>query len=353
MVNIKLRTVFLSPQKTRSALLASFLFFSVLLVGCSREDTRESIHFGGETMGTTYHITLVSEPNKALVTAESAIHPAIDTKLKEINQQMSTYIADSELMQFNASAINEWHDISEPLHEVLTLSQSISQKTNGAYDITVGPLVNLWGFGPGRHQDEIPDAAAIESLRETMGYNKLELKAGKARKLADIKLDLSSVAKGFGVDKVADVIADHGVTNYMVEIGGEIRVKGVNPQGQPWRIAIEQPSVLQQGIHKAISLTDTGMATSGDYRNYFEKDGKRFSHTIDPVTGYPITHALASVTVIARTSAEADAWATALDVLGPDKGMEIANREKLAVYMIVKDGDSFTDRASGAFEIYQ
>jgi thiamine biosynthesis lipoprotein len=266
---------------------------------------------------------------------------------------MSTYIPDSELMIFNAASVNDWRGISLPLENVLRLSQTISKRSDGAFDITVGPLVNLWGFGPGKHEDQVPDQTAIDDARATMGYQKLELEQGQARKLADIKLDLSAIAKGYGVDWVADLIARKGVNNYMVEIGGEIRVSGVNAKGHSWRIAIEQPSMLEQSVHKAISISNVGMATSGDYRNYFEKDGKRFSHTINPVTGYPIEHTLASVTVIAKTSAEADAWATAINVLGPEKGMEVANREQLAVYMIVKEADGFSDRASAAFATYQ
>jgi thiamine biosynthesis lipoprotein len=277
----------------------------------------------------------------------------IDEELKKINQHMSTYIADSELMLLNAASVGEWHNISQPLHDVLQLSQHISEQSGGAFDITVGPLINLWGFGPDKHEDQVPDAAALDAARKSMGYQKLELADNQARKSGDIKLDLSAIAKGYGVDWIAEVVAREGVNNYMVEIGGEIRVSGLNPKGKPWRIAIEQPSMMQQSVHKAISITDMGMATSGDYRNYFEKDGKRYSHTIDPATGYPIDHRLASVTVLARTSAEADGWATAINVLGPEKGLEVANREQLAVYMIVKEGEGFVDRYSTAFEAYR
>jgi len=182
----------------------------------------------------------------------------------------------------------------------------------------------------------------------------LELREGQALKSTDIWLDLSAIAKGYGVDWIADYISREGINHYMVEIGGEIRVKGNNTKGAPWRIAIEQPSMMmQQSVHKAIALTNAGMATSGDYRNYFERDGRRYSHTIDPQTGYPIEHRLVSVTVIADTAAEADGWATAINVLGPEKGMEVANREKLAVYMIVKEDEGFSDRYSTAFEPYR
>src|SRR5690554_3451252 len=355
---ISLMTSFVQTRKTRSALLTSFLFicvlsFVLLTTGCSNENERESLRFAGETMGTTYHVTLVANEGQALGVDSAAIQSAVDAELKQFNQQMSTYIPDSELMLLNAAHINEWHSVSQPLYDVLSLSQMISERSGGAFDITVGPLVNLWGFGPDKHEDEVPNAETIDEIRAIMGYQKLELDERQARKTADIKIDLSAIAKGYGVDKIADLIVHAGINNYMIEIGGEIRVGGVNAQGSSWRIAIEQPSLSQQGVHKIVELSDVGMATSGDYRNYFEKDGKRFSHTINPVSGYPIEHALVSVTVIAKTAAEADAWATAINVLGPEKGMEVANREQLAAYMIVKESDGFSDRYSKAFSIYQ
>ncbi len=339
-------------------MLTSFLFFwallfgTVFLSGCGQAE-RDVIRFAGETMGTTYHITLVADEGKSLSVDATALQAAVDAELQKINQHMSTYIPDSELMRFNAFQAGEWHKISRPLEDVLLLSQQISERSGGAFDITVGPLVNLWGFGPDKHEDDVPGAEAIAAVKARMGYDKLEVLDGQARKSADIWLDLSAIAKGYGVDWIADYIARQGINHYMVEIGGEIRVKGTNPQGQAWRIAIEQPSMMQQSVHKAIALTDAGMATSGDYRNYFERDGKRYSHTIDPQTGYPIAHQLVSVTVIASTAAEADGWATAINVLGPEQGMEVADREKLAVYMIVKESEGFSDRYSTAFEPYR
>lgn len=352
-VKISLLKLFLPNCETRSALLTSFLLFGVLFInGCGQAE-RETLRFAGETMGTTYHVTLVADKDARLTVDADALQKAVDVELRKINQHMSTYIPDSELMLFNAASVGEWYKLSQPLEDVLQLSRQISERSGGTFDITVGPLVNLWGFGPGKHDDKVPDPAAVAAAQAKTGYEKLELADGQARKLADISLDLSAIAKGYGVDWIADYIARQGIDNYMVEIGGEIRVKGTNPKGQPWRIAIEQPSMMQQSVHKAISFTDAGMATSGDYRNYFEQDGKRYSHTIDPETGYPITHRLASVTVIANTSAEADGWATAINVLGPEKGMEVANREKLAVYMIVKEDEGFSDRYSTAFEPYR
>lgn len=304
-------------------------------------------------MGTSYHITLVAEEGQRLNADVSVLQAAIDAELASINQHMSTYIPDSEIMQVNRAAVDEWVVVSEPLRQVLAISQKISEKSEGAFDITVGPLVDLWGFGPSPSSHERPDADALAAARAKVGYQHLELIGHQLRKAAQVQLDLSAVAKGYGVDWIADFLTERGYKNYMVEIGGELRLKGVNALGEPWRIAVEHPEELQGSVRRVIAITDAGMATSGDYRHYFEQDGKRYSHTLDPVTGYPIEHTLASVTVIAPTSAEADAWATALNVLGPEKGMQLANNENLAVYMIVKEPGGFVDRYSDAFAAYK
>lgn len=342
------------PRKTRSALLTSFLFFGVLLLGCAPapNESPEVIQMAGKTMGTSYHITLVVEPEKRATIDPVQLQADVDEQLKLVNQQMSTYIPDSELMQVNAAPVNEWLYLSEPLRQVLVLSQDISRKSGGAFDVTVGPLVNLWGFGPEKREGA-PSQHDIDQLRERIGYQFMEITGHQLRKERDIWIDLSAIAKGFGVDVVADYLLAQGFDNLMVEIGGELRLHGQSPRGTPWRIAIEQPEAMQGSVHKAIALSNMAMATSGDYRNYFEQDGKRFSHTLNPSTGYPIDHRLASVTVLAPTAAQADAWATAINVLGPEKGMQVAEQEELAVYLIIKTDEGFVDNYSTAFEPYK
>lgn len=338
-------------------MLTSFLFICIIQSGCSRQQPDaelESFRLSGQTMGTTYHITVVTGNENTPAVDLADLQKQVDAELLFINKSMSTYIPDSELMLFNSAPVGEWISLSEPLREVLLLSDAISRASDGAFDITVGPLVNMWGFGPDKHEDEIPDAALIAELKSRLGYDKLDLsEPGAARKNGDIHLDLSAIAKGYGVDRVATIIENSGIRHYMVEIGGEIRTRGHSPRNSPWVIAIERPSTLEQDIFTTVSPGSAGMATSGDYRNYFEKDGKRFSHTINPVTGYPIEHNLASVTVIAPTAAEADGWATAIMVSGVDKGLEIAEQQKLAVYMIVKEADDFTERSSSAFSQFK
>jgi len=334
-------------------LLASFLFAGLVLVACSDSaPERDTQVLLGETMGTSYQVTLVAEPGRDWPLSQEEVQTQLDSRLRQINQWMSTYIDDSTLMRFNRAPQDDWQTLPRPLIEVLQISQSISERSDGAFDITVAQLVDLWGFGPQAQPEQMPDDEILSASLENLGYQYLELDGNRARRLGDISLDLSGVAKGYGVDYLSRWLERQGYRNYLVEIGGEVRLSGFSPRGDAWRIGVEQPNLLQREGRKTLKLSDIAMATSGDYRNYYERDGKRYSHTIDPRTGRPIEHNLASVTVLADTAAEADAWATAINVLGPDEGMEVAEREKLPVYMIVREGESYTDRHSDAFEPY-
>ena len=337
-------------KKRLTFLSASFLFLCLLLSGCTPSGTeRPNVKFSGRTMGTHYHITVVGPASGDFDINVDALQAAVDEQLLHINQMMSTYIEDSELMRFNRAPVNEWVELSEPVMEVLAISEDISKRSRGAFDVTVGPLVNLWGFGPQMQPEQVPGDDALAAALARTGHQFLQLDVNRARRTNDISIDLSAVAKGYGVDWIVNFLVDRGFDNMMVEIGGEVRVVGESPRSTPWRIAIEQPSVLAGGARLALNIDNHAVATSGDYRNYFEVNGVRYSHTIDPTTGRPIRHNLASVTVVAETAARADAWATALNVLGPEKGMALANAEQLAVYMIVKDGDGFTDTQSVTF----
>lgn len=329
-------------------LAASFsLLLLILLTGC---DAGPGIHrFGGHTMGTTYGVTLV-EVNQR--TAE-ALEREVARELVNINQIFSTYIADSELNRLNAQPVGEPLEISAELFDVLLLSESVYQRSGGGFDPTVMPLVNLWGFGPQERHDEIPAQEAIEQALRDIGLDGLLLDRLQrtATRTREITIDLSAIAKGYGVDLLAGLLESRGVQNYMVDIGGELRVSGYNSQGGDWRIAIEDASGGKAAT-TLIALTGRGIATSGNYRNYFEQDGKRFSHTIDPRTGYPIDHGLVSVTVIAATAAIADAWVTALSVVGDEKVLAMADRENIAVLFLVKTANGFESRSNESFEAY-
>ncbi|MDB4108891.1 FAD:protein FMN transferase [Porticoccaceae bacterium] len=333
------------PLKRASFLLSAVAIASLLaLTGCDSKP--EIIKISGTKMGTTYHVTVVADQP-----APDDLAERIDAALSEIDQSMSTYKADSEITRFNDLAVDQLLAISPEFSDVLTLSQTIWQQTDGAFDPTVGPLVDLWGFGAVPTEDVVPSDSQIADAMTSIGLQYLHQDGQMISKLKPIRLDLSAVAKGYGVDQVANLLEMLALPDYLVEVGGEMRVSGTNPKGQPWKVAVELPALMPQ-VQRVIAAHNAGIATSGDYRNYFEQDGVRYSHTIDPRTGRPITHGLASVTVVAETCAEADGWATALMVLGEEQGMLLADQQGLAVYMLVKEGDDFKAVNSEAFAPY-
>lgn len=343
-------------NKARAAMLPSLFLFLIALIasGCQPKPLPQTV-VNGSTMGTTYTVKVVLQKGQTL--ADKDLQTLTQTELELVNQSMSTYIDDSELSVWNHRPDGEWQVLSESLFNVLELSQFISTKSSGAFDVTVMPLVNLWGFGP-EERDSPPSDAALNQAMERVGYRQIELDkaAQRARKPAQVYVDLSAIAKGYAVDRIAQALLDADYGNFMVEVGGELVLRGVNRFSKPWRIGIEVPAtdVLQtrKAPMAAVDLTDVALATSGDYRNYYEVDGERVSHTISPATGRPITHKLASVSVIADTCAEADAWATALNVLGPREAWRLAEKEGLAAYLVVREGNGFTKRVTKPFEAF-
>jgi len=324
-----------------------------LLSGCqSGTPQRALTELHGATMGTSYTVKLVELAGE-LEAAE--IQAEIDVILENINRQMSTYLEDSELSRFNRSASIDWTDVSPQLAEVLKQAQQLSALTNGAFDVTVGPLVNVWGFGPAPGEDEMPAEQTIRDAMGRVGYQALQVRRSPPavrKDRPDLYVDLSAIGMGYAVDAVAEYLQALAVDDYMVEIGGEIRARGRNARDTLWRIAIEKPSTGSRVLHTIIELDDVGIATSGDYRNYFEQAGRRYSHTIDPATGRPVTHRLASVTVADPSAMRADALATALMVLGPEAGYRFAEKHELAAFFIVKSEDGFYDRATPPFRRY-
>lgn len=319
-----------------------------LLSGCGPEQT----NLDGKTMGTYYSVKYM--PGEIKINPEE-IQKGIDKHLLDVNQQMSTYMPDSELSRFNHSReINVPFKVSHGVTKVIQEAIRINHLTEGGLDITVGPLVNLWGFGPEGRPDRIPDKEELEKRRAWTGIEKLRVQNGALIKdIPELYIDLSSIAKGYGVDVVAEYLESQHIENYMVDIGGEVRTRGKNGQDRPWRIAIEKPSAgLEQSVQEIIEPGNMAIATSGDYRNYFEENGVRYSHTIDPKTGEPIKHNLASITVIAVSCMTADGLSTGLGVMGPEKGMALANQLNIPVFMIVKTEQGFEERYSDAFKAY-
>lgn len=301
-------------------------------------------------MGTTYTVKVVAP--KMTEPERTATHAAIRAALDDVDQRMSTYKPDSELSRFNRHQPGEPFTFSADVIGVFLLAQEVSEASGGAFDVTVGPFVNAWGFGPVK-QARPPTDAEIAAVRPSVGYRLLAIDAAAgtiAKARPGVYADLSAIAKGYGVDQVARVLDARGIERYMVEVGGEVRVKGKNAAGVPWQVGIERPDEAARRVQLVVPMTNLSMATSGDYRNYFEKDGRRFSHEIDPTTGHPIRHRLASVTVLAPECALADAYATALLVLGPERGYALALERGLAAYFIERRPEGgFAERQTAAF----
>jgi thiamine biosynthesis lipoprotein len=311
----------------RAALFAIVLFCVALLGACGDAgDKVDSVVITGPTMGTTYAVKLFDSDVEA-----DTLQSQIDALLERINAQMSTWRPDSELSRF------------------------ISALSDGAFDVTVGPVVNLWGFGPDAGKTGPPSRQQIEKTMERVGYRQLAVRASPAalrKQHPHMYVDLSAIAKGFAVDEVARLLDSRQIQSYLVEIGGELRARGFKPDGSAWNIAIEQPLSGERSVQSIVPLHDSAIATSGDYRNYVERDGKRYSHTINPRTGRPIAHGLASVSVITDSAMRADALATAIMVMGPEEGYQLAAREALAVQLIIRTADQFQVLVTPQFERY-
>lgn len=337
--------------------LAMLLVFSALVVWRMQTlpDYREKPQgflFSGTTMGTTWRVKVVA--NSLTTEQRQSIDKAVKDAVAAVDRRMSTYKPESELSQFNSSPGTEPFALSPQTIKVLEVARQVYDLSGGSFDPTVGPLVEAWGFGPGKVEG-VPSAEEISRLLGEVGLTKVhvDVKAGAVRKsLPALRLDLSGIAKGYAVDQVAATLLKDGYTDFMVEIGGETVVRGVNERGHRFRIGIERPTIGgERDILDVLSLTDLAVATSGDYRNYREVDGVRVSHTIDPRTGRPIDHRLASVSVVHSSCAFADAMATALNVLGPEAGMALARSEELAAQFVVRTAHGeFEARATESFQ---
>ncbi len=293
-------------------------------------------------MGTSYHITLITSAKD--LNKQSALLSEIDNILKDINRKMSTYQSDSEISLFNVNSSIDWIPVSKDFYHVVKSALSISELSKGYFDITISPLVDLWGFGP-KVKINTPKNEEINLAMSHIGYQNLRIQENpSALKKNDpiLKIDLSSIAKGYAADRVSEFLNSKNIVNHLVEIGGEVKAMGTNLSGKKWRIAIENPDVNSRTFNSFIELDNTAVATSGDYRNYYVENNERLSHIIDPKTGYPIKHRLASVTVINDSTMFADAWATTLMVLGEEKGKELVLEQDLSVQMIIRNDDGFS-----------
>ncbi|GAA3918249.1 FAD:protein FMN transferase [Litoribacillus peritrichatus] len=314
-------------------------------------DLPEKVTYSGPTMGTSFSVVYINTSGKE----DAVVNAQVLASIELVNTQMSTYKQDSNLSEFNRLPENSCYQFPEDTYKVISMAQEISKTTDGAFDVTIGPLVNMWGFGPNYKPEVIPDDREIAKIKSTkVGYQSLELKGNNTVcKEKPVYVDLSAIAKGYAVDLAAKTLDNMGIDSYLVEIGGELKARGVKPNNQLWRVAVEEPSGgLGHSVHKVVELKDAAIATSGDYRNYYEVDGQRYSHTIDPVTGKPIKHSLASISVLHSSVAYADAIATGLNVMGPEKALALAKSEGLAIYMIVKKEQDFSVESTEQFNQY-
>ncbi len=330
----------LSPRRfIVPAVFVAALFLVVLFRQPDRSADVDQWVVTGPAFGTTFTVKVVAEGEGTAVKTELAalVRDVID----RVDRAMSTYRADSEINVFNRHGV-EVFPASRDFAVVVAEAQRVSRLTGGAFDITVGPLVDAWGFGPGG-ATESPDDETLLDLLFFTGFQQLQVdeSSNTVRKSRpECRIDLSAIAKGFAVDQVAAAIYDSGIARYMVEIGGEVATRGRNGRDEVWRIGIERPDSGGRAVHVAIPLADLALATSGDYRNFFFRDGRRVSHTIDPRTGRPITHDLASVSVVHASCMTADAIATALEVLGPDEGFSLAESLDLPALFLLRTGEN-------------
>lgn len=310
--------------------------------------------FRGYTMGTTFAVTVVGadlvEGDARVARLESQIQSTLD----DIEAKMSTFIADSEISRFNRSTTDGPFPVSAETLAVLGVAREISELTKGAFDVTVAPLVNAWGFGPLGDDGPLPSEEHLDQLMPAVGYRHLRIDPSRSTisKLhPGLHVDLSAIAKGHAVDRVAEGLNETGIEAYLIEVGGEVRARGLNPDGRLWRIGIERPEPDSTGLQRVVDLQDVSLATSGDYRNFIEASGHRVSHTIDPRTGRPIEHGLASVSVIDEQCARADALATALGVMGPDEAFALASLWEWPALLVVREEDgTYHELATPAFE---
>lgn len=333
--------------------IGAFLALVILQGGIWLNSSKKEVVYSltGKTMGTNYSVKIVAPTGRQPLSKDS-LKKQIDQELLKINSLMSTWDKASELSRFNANGSKEPAKVSLETFRVIKESQRIARLSDGAFDITLGPVINAWGFGPNKKEGKIPTEEEIQNLTQFVGFDKIKLIDPDylIKFHPSVYIDLSAIAKGYGVDRISEFLESYNLHRYLVEIGGEIRVKGQSPKGHPWKVGIEKPEAgLHSVVEKIVSLRDMAMATSGSYRNYFEKEGKRFSHTIDPTTMAPIKHNLVSVSVFHPQAMTADALATTLMVMGDEKGLEFARKNKIMAYFIVKNLEGFVKKTTVSF----
>ncbi|WP_442684020.1 FAD:protein FMN transferase [Stenotrophomonas sp. JC08] len=308
---------------------------------------------GGRTMGTRWSVKLSAPRSRDL----HALHAGIEAELKRVVAQMSTWEDGSDISRYNRAAAGSWQVIPEDFWNVLVAAHDIARRSDGAFDPSVGPLVALWGFGAQAGAQRVPDAAQLAEVGSSCGWHKLQLDVQKQAVLqpGGLQLDLSAIAKGYGVDLVSRWLRRNGIAAALVEVGGELHGYGRKPDGHPWRVLVESAPEEGAGAHyppRVLALDDLAVATSGDRWHHYEHDGVSYSHTLDPRTQAPVTRAAAAVTVIEREAMHADAWATALTVMGAQQGLAFAAEHGLAARFVSRGSNGLEESMTPAFQQY-
>lgn len=315
------------------------------LTGCWFSERVEE--FGGPTMGSSYSVKYVRSEGAP---SPERLKVETETILAEVDEQVSTYRDDSVISSFNRAPAGSCMPVPEGMLELVRAGNALAQESDGAFDLTLEPLLNLWGFGPQARTEQVPTTEQLAEARRRTGHRHLRIDGQRLCKDVNLQLDLNGIAAGYTVDRIVARLRELGVSSYLVEVTGELKAAGKKPDGQPWRIAIEAPRDDQRVAQRVLQLDGYGISTSGDYRNYFEEDGIRYSHTLDPQTGAPIRHKLAAVTVADPSTLRADGLSTVLMVLGPERGLAYAERAGIAAFFVTREGEGFVTQASAAFE---
>ncbi|UVM40696.1 FAD:protein FMN transferase [Pseudomonas sp. B21-017] len=316
-----------------------------ILSGCGNGDSLE--RFDGPTMGSSYSIQYVRH---AGLPAPAEVRVQVEKILSDVDRQMSTYRSDSDIERFNNLPANHCQTMPAPILELVRVGERLSLQSDGSYDLTVEPLLNLWGFGPQAREEKVPSAEALAEVQQRVGHNHLRIEGDQLCKDAAVEVDFNSIAAGYAVDTIAAELEALGIHDYLAEATGELKAVGKKLDGSPWRIALEEPRDDQQVAERIIAVDGYGVSTSGDYRNYFEQGGRRYSHTFDARTGTPVLHTLASVTVIHPSALMADGLSTLLLILGPERGWDYAQTHDIAAFFVIRADTGFVTRTNQAFE---
>lgn len=325
--------------------ICSLIGVALVLAGCEGGDSLERV--SGPTMGSSFTVQYVRSPGTP---GPDQVKDEVETVLAGIDRMFSTYRSDSDIERFNVLPADSCQAMPEQLLQLVQVGEQFSEQSQGAYDLTVEPLLNLWGFGPQAREERVPDAQALADARQRVGYRHLRIEGDQLCKDAAVEVDFNSIAAGYAVDEVVERLQAMGVSSYLVEVTGELRAAGLKPDGSHWRVALEVPRDDREVAQQVLSVDGYGVSTSGDYRNYFEREGKRYSHTFDARTGAPVEHALAAVTVLDPSALMADGWSTVLMILGPQEGWDYALQHEIAALFVMHADNGFATRATPAFE---